>query len=77
MRPVLRLTPARKAERRTASKAIWVRRPSWRFNQIPPGVSVCGRSLITTMVCMSAYRFGVVVVLLHAGAFGCGVWLRV
>lgn len=29
VRPVLRLTPARKAETRTASKAKWVRRPSW------------------------------------------------
>jgi hypothetical protein len=29
VRPVLRLTPARKADTRTASKAKWVRRPSW------------------------------------------------
>lgn len=34
VRPVLRLTPARKAETRTASKAKWVRRPSWVWCQL-------------------------------------------
>lgn len=31
VRPVLRLTPARNAETSTASKAKWVRRPSWEW----------------------------------------------
>jgi hypothetical protein len=39
VRPVLRLTPARKAETRTASKAKWVRRPSWVGGVVSMGVN--------------------------------------
>jgi hypothetical protein len=38
VRPVLRFTPARKAETRTASKAKWVRRPSWVGGVVSLGV---------------------------------------
>jgi hypothetical protein len=53
VRPVLRLTPARKAETRTASKAKWVRRPSWGGGVVSLGVDWIlgfGRGLFTTMI---------------------------
>jgi hypothetical protein len=50
VRPVLRFTPARKAENRTASKAKWVRRPSWERGLEGAGGIAVGRGRCTTMM---------------------------